>query len=102
MIKYANIPLKLLQSNLNSSSKILLGLLIVLTRKGTITTTSSNSYLGNILNLSEPQISNKLHELEKWGIIKIGRELGRRQIGLETEKMYQAGFLTKLEGKNAK
>lgn len=104
MIKYANLTIGLMQFKISDSNKIMIGVLIVMTRKGEVNTTASNKYLGEILGgKTEQQISRMLRTLKERKIIKIGRDLGRRQISINKKGCLELGLMTpKREVKNVK
>ncbi len=102
MIKYINIPYKLIGFKMNPSSKLLYGALVVLTRKGTSPTTVSNLYFGKMLNKTSSQVSVILKDLKSRGFILVGRKLGRRTIELNTPKLKRVGLLTDLRPSKTK
>ena len=104
MIKYANLSIGLLQFKISDSNKILIGVLIVMTRKGEVNTIVSNAYLGHIMGgKTDQQISRMLKTLKDRKIISSAHKLGRRQISLNKKGMIGLGLMTpKREVKNAK
>lgn len=96
MIKYINLPISLLKFDMKLSTKILFRTLVVLTRKGTVFTTVSNLYLGDLLLKTDSQISLMLKELKERKFIIVSRGLGRRQIKLNSKPLKEAGLLTDL------
>lgn len=99
MIKYITLTIKMLQEKkISSHQKLLFGAISVLTKKGTVSTTASNKYLGTILGIkNDSQISTLLKALKKEGVIIVGRDMGRRQISLNTEKLVKNGYLSDLK-----
>ncbi len=98
MIKYIALSIKTIQEKrLTATLKIMFGVLCVLTKKGTVKTTASNKYLGNILEIkSDSQISTMLKALVKIGFVEVSHSLGRRQIGLKTKSLIDGGYLSEL------
>ena len=97
MLKYINLPIELLQFSMRESQKILLGILITMTRKGETITTASNAYLGDVMGgKSEQQISRMLSQLKARKMVAMSRGLGRRQISLNKKGLLEAGLMTEL------
>lgn len=94
MLKYITLPINLVQYDMKWSQKMLFAALSVLTAKGQKITTASNKFLASIVNINASQISSMLKDLSEKNWLTIDRDLGRRQIKLNTKELVKAGFLT--------
>lgn len=85
--------------NLNSTEKILLAFLEVLTDKGSKSTDKSNTFFGEKLGKSVTYISTMIKRLKDEGVVIIDKEYGRRTISLNKELVKKGYISKKAEGK---
>lgn len=82
-----NLSTKLLQLKISDSNKIMIGLLIELTKQREFTTVS-NAYLGSVMGgKTEQQVSRILRSLKRRKIITTSRDMGRRQINVTIDNI---------------
>lgn len=92
---YIRINEKLMASkSFNSTEKLFIGFLEVLTAKGTKPTDKANTFFGEKLSMSSTYISTMIAKLAKMKVIYLGKKYSRRQIELNTPALIKAGFIT--------
>lgn len=79
----------------NSSEKIFLSFLEVLTKKGTRGTDKSNTFLAKKIGVSSAYISTMIARLVKIKVLATKKEYSRRNIFLNTGALVSRGFITK-------
>lgn len=99
-MQYTTITTYLMKSkDLTAQQKLLVSLLVVLTKKAKAPTSVSDQFLANEIGKSPAYTSVLLAGLKKLGLVKTYRELGRRMIELDEKLMRQSGFIHTFKAK---
>jgi hypothetical protein len=102
---YIKMPEALMNSTIfNSTEKLFISFLEVLTDKGTKGTDKSTSFLASKIGVSNAYISTLLKKMLARKVVRVGKEYGRRVIYINEKGLLEQGFITKKtkRGKNAK
>jgi len=80
---------------INSTEKIFIAFLEVLTDKGTSSIDKSNTFFGEKMGKGSSYISLMIKKLASMGLISIGRQYGRRTISIKNPAvLIERGFIT--------
>lgn len=83
MIQYIILPHSLIASKTTSGTeKIFLGLIAVLTRKGTYPTDVTDAFIASHIGVGRVQCNRIVRKFKEAGVLKVYKEFGRRNIEL--------------------